>query len=147
MNMTRKKIGVVKRRFFNIVPEPETAQVQFFLNMNGALPVPAFVQNIVIAFHQVNMQIGKIVPPPLKQFQFFVLMTVKKVAHHNQLPGLKILDLVYQALEVFFVHGLWYRNTRFAKMTRFTKMQVRHQQRFFFFPKNTSVSRQPKLLL
>jgi hypothetical protein len=59
---------------------------------------------------------------------------------------LKVLHLLHQPMEIFFVYILWNGNAGFPEMTGFPKVQVRNNQCFFFFPEQASFCTQPALL-
>ena len=101
-----------------------------------ALPVPLIVQDIVIAADQFDPDIREIMPPFAEQFQFLVFATVKEIAHYDELPGLKVLYLLDQPLEVLFVNSLGNWDAEFPEMSGLSEMQVCQDQRFFFFPEN-----------
>lgn len=101
-----------------------------------ALLVPLIMQDIVIAADQFNIDIREIMPPFSEQFQFLVFATVEEIAHYNELPGLKVLYLLDQSLEVLFVNSLGNRDAEFPEMSGLSEMQICQDQRFFFFPEN-----------
>ena len=65
MNMTRKKIMITAYgRVIHVVNKPETIHFQFIgCNMNVTLAVPVIVQNIVVTFYEMNLQIREMVRP------------------------------------------------------------------------------------
>lgn len=82
----------------------------------------------MIAFHQSQMQIAKVVSPFYKKFQLLIFLAMKKISYNYQLFGLVKLQLAYQPLHVFFIHILRNSNTGFTKMTCFAKMKIRYNQ-------------------
>jgi hypothetical protein len=106
---------------------------------NIALLVPLIMKDIMIAPDEFDLDIGEVVPPFAEQLQFLVLAAMEEIAYYNELPWLKVLQLLDQALQVFFVNSLWNGDAIFPEMSCFTKMQIRQDQCFFFFPENTPV--------
>ena len=69
-------------------------------------------------------QVRQIFSPFFKQSYFIVHMTVKKIAHNDQLFWLKELHLCHQALQIFFKNSLRNTDPFFAKMTALSKMNI-----------------------
>jgi len=111
------------------------------------LLVPFILQDIVVAFYQPDGEIGKIVAPFLKQVELFIGMAVKHIAHYDELAGLEVLQLAYEALEVFFVYRLRHRDARFPEMACFAKMQIGYDKGLFLFPEYHALRRKPVTLL
>ncbi len=82
--------------------------------LNICLGIPCFGQYIVVANDELNIELGKIVSPFQKQFHFLIDMTVKKIAHNDQLFGFKILHLGSKPLYIFFKNSLRHCNAVFA---------------------------------
>ena len=144
MQVTCKEIMITVRlniRFCRIVYKPEKIVERKNIIGDGdiALQVPLIVQDIVVAADQFDLDVREILSPFPEQFQFLVFTTVKEIAYNNKLPGLKVLDLLDQPLEVLFVNSLGNRYAKFSEMACFPKMQVCQDQRFFFFPENAPV--------
>jgi hypothetical protein len=63
---------------FQVVPETKIIYLQFFgAHMNTQFLVPFTVQDIVVAFYQVNIQERKIFAPFAEQVQLFIFPAMK----------------------------------------------------------------------
>ena len=74
-------------------------------------------------------------------------MAVKKIAHNDQLLRFKVLHLGSKPLNIFFKNCLRYSNAVLAKVSRLAKVQIRKDECFFFFPKNTPAGRKQKAVV
>jgi len=88
----------------------------------------------------------KIFAPFHKKLQFFIGRAVKQVAGNQQLCRFEQLYLRKQSQEVFLIYMLRNRNAGFSKMAGLAKMKIRSDQRFFFFPKQTTLGRKPEMI-
>ena len=55
---------------------------------------------------------------------FLVFITVKQVAGKDYFIWLKVLYLLHQPMQIFFINILWNGDTGFSEMTGLTKMQI-----------------------
>ena len=125
MDMAGEAIGITMVIFSDVVDKAKCTFFQvLFVHFDARLFVPIFFQDVVIAFDQEYIDIGKIVPPSSEKGQLIVLPAVKKVPYDEQLSWLKILYLCQQPVKVLFVDGRRHRDAGFAKMPRFTKMKI-----------------------
>ena len=130
------------------MPEPEVAYQEFlFGDLYVCLAVPIVIKNIVITFYKMDNQIRKVVAPFTEHIKLFIFAAMEKVTDDNEFAGLKVLNLVEQALKVFTIYFLRNGNTKFAEVACFTEVQVRNDERFFFFPENAAVWREPEMLI
>jgi len=128
--------------FCDVVDKAKCSQLQvLFMNFDACLFVPVLFQDVMIAFDQVYMDIGKVIPPAPEKGQLVILPAVKKVSYDEQLPRLKILYLRQQPVKVLLVDGRRHCDTGFTEMSRFAKMKIGENERFFFFPEDATFRR------
>ena len=130
-----------------IVHKKERTEVQFiFMHGNIGFLVPFFFEDVMIAPDQVNLQCGKIMSPPDKEFKFLIHPAVGHISHDDQPVSFEKIKLAHQALEVGPVNVLRNGNAFFSEMTRLSQVQVRNDQGVFFFPVKTSFRGYPECI-
>jgi len=142
VDVAGKTIRIAVLVFGDVVYKTECFQLQvFFMHFDTCLFIPILFQDVMVAFDQANVDIGKVISPSPEEGQLVVLAAVKKISYDEQLQGLKILYLRQQPMKVLFIDGGWHRDTGFTKMSCFAKMKIGEDERFFFFPKDTTFRR------
>src|SRR5687767_2425707 len=106
------------------------------MNYNILFYIPFLLKNIVIAPHEIYMQISKIFSPPGKKIQLLIRIAVEHVANHYQSIRLEKLNLRHEPLHILSEYKLRNRNPFFSEMSCFAKVKIRHNQTLFIFPEN-----------
>lgn len=101
----------------------------------------------MIADYQVHLHQGKIKPPFAKPGVLQICAAVKKIADKNNFFRLEILNLLPEAMQVFFINLGRNCNSSATKMPRLSKMEIGDDQAFLCLPKQTALRSKPKLLI
>src|SRR5579863_2555197 len=93
MQMPREIITPILPGVLNIMNKSKRSHPQDpFLHPDPSLLIPVRPQDIMIAHHQSDPEIRKILPPPQEKIEFLVLPRMEQISDDYKLIRLEILD-------------------------------------------------------
>lgn len=97
--------------------------------------VLALSKNIMIAYHQLKTDSGKILQHLAKYLPLRIVMTMKKIAHEYHTLRFYMLQQVDQSIYILIIRFTGNGNTALSKMVRFAQVEISDEQGISFLPK------------
>ncbi len=109
--------------------------------------IPVILQDIMVAHHQVDLQLAEILPPFQEPVMLKVAAAVKQITDHQHPGRLELLEQAEKPVEVFAENFLRYGNAGLPEMPGFAEVQVAQYQGLFLFPVQAPASAQQEAMV